>query len=490
MLIQDILKKSKEEDPEAVAIYTTDSYLTYEQLYNESVRLHLQLIQRKIERRKRIGIFFNNSPDFIIVFFAILMSDCIAVPLPYNGNCNEIIRLINICDIDIVLSKNTEEISDHNWIITSRLNQDVVFGDGNSEYEEASTDPNEVAVLLATSGTTSDPKVIQLSHRNIFTNSHAHANAIKLDKRDIFAVTMPLHFSSTLTTQLLSCIISRTTLALFELPLLPKKLIHHLNTIPVTCFACVPTTLKMLVNESQKKNITLSNTIHTIVVSGAALEEEVYKLAQLVFPRAKILQTYGLSEASPRVSIMSRDDISLSCGKAVEGVSIFVVRENGQRCNYNEVGQIVVSGDNIMMGYYKNDEDTKKVIKDGELYTGDLGYLDEQERLFIVGRIKNIINVGGSNVYPEEIEQLLRNHPEISDVIVIGEEDTLLGEIPVAYVRLINNSTKISGIELKQYLSNLLAPYKIPKHFYSVDEIQKTSTGKLIRRSIREKRQL
>ena len=201
------------------------------------------------------------------------------------------------------------------------------------------------------------------------------------------------------------------------------------------------------------------------------------------FNNPGIVQTYGQTEASPRVTALLPDDAIRkigSVGKAIPNVQVQVFDENDKPVQNGEIGQIVVKGPNIMKGYYKKPDITKETLKGGWLHTGDLGKFDDEGYLYIVGRIKNIIISGGLNIYPEEIEEVIINYPEVKEVVVVPEHHDILGEVPIAKIVLIDGA-QIDLKELNKFCAERLSANKIPSKYLICDKLEKTYTGKIKR---------
>lgn len=232
----------------------------------------------------------------------------------------------------------------------------------------------------------------------------------------------------------------------------------------------------------QTTNWSAFDSIEFIVISGAPVPAKLVDHLQTVFPQADIIQTYGLTEASPRVSMMDRGDRFLSCGSPISNVSIRLVDEEENEVEGAAIGEIWVKGPNVMIGYYNNTELTNATIVEGWLKTGDLGYWNESGCLILTGRKKNIIISGGINIYPEEIEEFLYSLKEVEEVMVVGVHDDLLGEVPIAFLKVCGECL-IDMTALTQHCNLHLSSYKVPRQWRIVDEIPKTKTGKLDRAS-------
>lgn len=207
-------------------------------------------------------------------------------------------------------------------------------------------------------------------------------------------------------------------------------------------------------------------------------------LVQL-YPSFKFYVSYGLTECSTRVSLLDHEYLSSkkgSVGKPVEKVLV-KISCNQKECDAYIEGEVLVKGPNVMKGYYKDPQTTKLVLDEGWFHTGDIGYLDSEGYLFLVGRYKNIIIRNGINIYPEEVEQVLMDHSKILDAYVYGKKDPIEGEVPYACV-VLKEQCPIAA--LREYCSKNLASYKVPVNFFVVSQIKKTSTGKTDRSMIYE----
>jgi long-chain acyl-CoA synthetase len=186
----------------------------------------------------------------------------------------------------------------------------------------------------------------------------------------------------------------------------------------------------------------------------------------------RILEGYGLTEASPACSFNRMERVAKpgSIGTALTGIDIKIVNDAGQQLPRNQIGELVVRGDNVMKGYYKDEAATNSVIKDGWLYTGDLGKMDEENYIFITGRKKRMIITSGFNVYPLEVESVLRKHPAVIDVAVAGKEDLMRGELVKAQI-VLKSGCQADEKEFIRYCKLYLSPYKVPREIEFVDAI-------------------
>ena len=177
---------------------------------------------------------------------------------------------------------------------------------------------------------------------------------------------------------------------------------------------------------------------------------------------------------------------SLSAGPALPGIEVKVVNGEGLDCKTGEVGELLVRGDNVMKGYWHQEEETKKVLlSDGWLRTGDLAYLDKDEFVYIVDRIKDLIIVNGENIYPGEVESCIYEFPGVSECAVVGHQDDLRGEAVWAYI-VMKPDEELDENAIRRFMKERIAAYKVPRHFVVIDEMPKNSTGKILKRALRQ----
>jgi len=206
------------------------------------------------------------------------------------------------------------------------------------------------------------------------------------------------------------------------------------------------------------------------------------------FKRAKLLEGYGLSEASPVVCVNTlKKQKAGSVGTAMYEYEIKIVDENMEELPRGGIGDIIVKGDNIMLGYYNRDEATQETIVNGWLLTGDLGYMDDEGFIFIVDRRKDLIISKGINIYPREIEEVVDSFSGIKASAVVGIFDEKSGEIPIIYIELEDDHEDFDESDLKKYMREHLANFKIPKQVHIIDELPKNATGKVLKRVLKDK---
>lgn len=489
MLIKDILAKNK--DNQQIALIFKDKQYSYKNIYDRVISHKKSIDDLKCNN---IGIFIENSDEYVVGYFLISFLDKIIVPMESTSKEEQILSTIRYCELNLIIT-NDNNISYLYNILKNRAEHDIVIyniSDGCSKVisvgkkkeiilEKILGDDTDVAIMLHTSGTTSDPKKVMLTHRNLVTNIRSNIESLSLTKDDRCLIVLPMCFGYCNTSQFLTHFYLGASIVISEGTFMPQRFFFNLEKYKCTNTTCIPSMLYLIV-KSKKRNYILP-AFRYLCFGGGTIGLDVLSDIIDILPNVGIVQTYGQTEASPRITCLLPKDCKRklgSVGKAIPGVSVKVVDEQSKEVLPGVKGEIIVKGENVMKGYYKKPKETAIVIKDGWLHTGDIGMYDEDGFLYIVGRIKNIIISGGLNIYPEEIEEVLRSIPDVVEAVVLPKNHEMLGEIPVAKVVLKDNS-EISQSDILNYCRNKLEVHKVPSEIAIVDKIEKTYNGKVRR---------
>lgn len=485
----------RQKNNKKIAIKHGKNSITYESWHKESYELS-ELINTNVKNDSRnIAIFLPNSIYYSIAYFAILFSDKVIIPIGTQSKGLEIKSILEYCEIDLIISDLQykdfllESLADYNHCISILFIDDgsIEVVNKNKNYITKSGLPqksgteDDVAIMLHTSGTTSNPKRVMLTHNNLINNIESNIASLKLTENDITLISMPMYFGYCNTAQFLTHIYLGASMVILDGMFLPKSFFQIVQNEGITSFTGVPSMLLMLLEYRYAGYYNISS-LRYICFGGGKMPVEKLKELIIKFNTVGFVQTYGQTEASPRITALLPED-SLkkigSVGKPIPNVKVKIIDEAGNNVNANEIGEIVIQGKNVMKGYYKQDKITNEIIVDGWLHTGDLGYIDNDGYLYLTGRKKNMIISGGINIYPEEIEEILMQHPNIRDVCVVSEEHAILGEVPIAKVVLKHNLNSTS--DLREFCSEKLANHKVPIRFEIVNDLSKTYNGKIKR---------
>lgn len=334
------------------------------------------------------------------------------------------------------------------------------------------------AVIIFTSGSTGKPKGVMLSFKNLFASAVNGNGAINYELNDKWLASLPFYHIGGFSIIVRALLFGNSVVIP---PLKIKDLVFSLNNFNPSLISFVSAQIQRLIG----LNYHPSTKIKDVLLGGGFIDEDLCRSAlQKGWPVSRV---YGSSETSSFIAYVGKENLinkTKSSGKALSKNQILILDEKGNKLKVNQSGEIVVKSDAVMKGYLFNQEETKVKLSDGFYYTGDIGYIDEEGYLFVEARRSDLIITGGENVNPIEVEKHLNNIKEISESCVFPFEDTEWGQKISAAV-VINK--KISEEKIKEILKKKIASYKIPKLFFFVDNLPKTSLDKIKRQEIKEK---
>jgi len=341
-----------------------------------------------------------------------------------------------------------------------------------------------LAALLYTSGTSGRPKGVMLTVGNLLANVRQCAEWGDFSRNDIFLGVLP-QFHCFGITVLTLLPLWRGCRAVYTARFEPRKILALLTHHRPNILLAIPSMLNGLLNAKSASPDSFRSI--TYLVSGGE------PLPQALFDGyrerlgATINEGYGLTETSPVVNwCRPQDHKRFSVGQSLPQVEEKIVSSSGQRLDKNQEGEICIKGPNVMKGYYKLPEETRAVFdSEGFFKTGDIGRIDDDGHLFITGRIKEMMVVGGENVFPRSIEEILDGHPEVVCSAVTGMSDPTRGEVPIAFIET-SPGAEVSDQILRAYCRDHLPAYMIPREIHRVAEIPRSATGKILRRDLRD----
>ena len=493
-----------------------DANIPYDELNALSTSLARFLKECGVRRGDRVALVLENSIEYVYSLLAILRIGAIAVPMSDQHTVRS--ALIHLRDFEpaaIILRQKTLEtlwtafdeipsirtvlIADGGFPSESReraksLSFDtsgragrrmvrLADVDKKSFLDEESPGPalSDNAMIIYTSGTTGSPKGVVLTHANIVANAFSIIRYLGLTEADSVMVVLPFFYSygnSLLTTHL----ISGGTLVLENNFLYPNVVLEKMVEHGVTGFAGVPSTFSILLQRSNFRKLRFPR-LRYVTQAGGAMPPRHAEELRAVLPGTGIYIMYGQTEATARLTWLDPRDLTRkygSIGKAIPGVTITLKKENGTEAGPGEVGEIVARGDNIMAGYWNNPVETKKVLRQDGLHTGDIARQDDEGYLYIVGRRSDMIKSGAHRISPTEIEEAILEHPGVGEVAVIGIPDKTLGEAVQACI-VPKGEAKLDVKEILVHCRLCLPAFKVPKRVVFVERLPKTSSGKVKR---------
>jgi long-chain acyl-CoA synthetase len=501
----EMLDSVAEKYSEKVALIFGAKRITYKELVSISKKFSSSLYNLGIREKDKVALWLFNCPEFIYSFFAVLRLGAVVVPVNSMFKREEAKFIIEdskakilICSIDKIEDAQNilTRLNTLSYIISVPspsenrilLNFYHLIKESSEFDKKIEIKEDDLAEIVYTSGTTGRPKGACLTHKNLLSNIRDCAQMIKVNKKDCFICILPLFHSFASTVCMLLPIYRGVRIVIMRAIRPFKRVIRAIFKHRVTIFAGVPSIYAVL---SQTKVSFLKKWLNIILnpvrlyISGAsALPYQVWKEFEKKFKRT-LLQGYGLTEASPVVSLNPlKNKKPQSVGIPLPSIEIKVVDKEGKSLPSEEIGELLVKGPNVMKGYYNAEEETRKVLKDGWLYTGDLAKVDKDGFIYIMGRIKEMINVRGLNVYPKEIEDLLYKYPFVKEAAVVGVRHRHRGEVPVVFI--VREKDSLTEREIINYLRKNLASYKVPLRVFFKEALPKNPTGKILKRELEE----
>lgn len=487
MLVHNLIDQGADEQ---IALFTRKQ-VTYRQLREAVDRYRAFFYQQGVRRGDNVGLLSKNSVEFIYSYMAIASLGAVVVPINFQLVAREIAYIIKDAKIKVFVTMTQLDLQSEldAYAYLGPVNQ-LVIPEFSGQLETADLKPapelgdfagDETCVIIYTSGTTGNPKGAVLSHNNLVSDAKAFTEVITVEADDNVLCVLPMYHCFSWTCAVLGALINGAAITILD-AFNPKEAVATIRDGGVTIVYGVPVMYQLYSAVAGAEDFAK---VKFFVSGGASLPETVSRNFDAKFGKP-ILEGYGLSEASPVVCVNHPDKVKYcSIGAVLPGIIARVVDEEGKQVPPGEIGELVVQGPIVMKGYHNLPEDTAKALRDGWLHTGDMAYCDQDGYFFIVDRIKDMIITSGENVYPREIEELLYAHPAVAEAAVIGIPDKLRGQAGCAYVVMAEGHAFDKKM-LRTYLQKKLAAYKVPREFAQVEVLPKNSTGKIMKRLLRQ----
>jgi long-chain acyl-CoA synthetase len=486
MNIYSWLEIHAKERPAKVCIKTHDRELTYGELSRAARSLGTALKQAGLTKGDKVILVLPNIPEFVISYMAIVGLGATVVPVNPTYTAWELAHILGNSDSKaIILEKGHLETYRE---ILEQCSLDIVITTGEEgdfkqwitgHPKEIGEDlaPDDVAVIIYSSGLTGYPMGAMLTQGNLEHNSDMMRLCMDCNETDTTLTVIPLFHTFSASVNMLSMLRLGGTIYLMN-RLNFKEMDYALKEAGITAICAVPTLFFGLIHHPEVQNVDCSR-VRTLISGGSALPLEIFNAFKEKFQK-DIHQGYGITEASPVCSVnrKHRPIKPESIGQTVPGVEVMVVDDNGKPLKANKTGELLFKGPNIMKGYYKHEKETAEIIRGGWLYTGDLGFIDEDGYITITGYKKEMVITSGFNVYSREVEGVLNALSGVRDSAITGVPDLMRGAIIKAYI--VRENTDISEQEIKQQAHKRLASYKTPRMIVFVEEIPRNAQGQVL----------
>ena len=504
MNIAEVLVNTAKKFSDKPAIIFQDKPLSFSELKDKVFKLANGLLDLGIKKGDKVAIYLPNWPEYILGYLAVWSIGAVVVPLDILFKYNELTSCLSHSEAKLLITRYQEGISlaklkelapsleqiliCHKGKTIPRIEAEGLFSFEDVIAKSPDNFPGidifdkDPSLIMYTSGTEGRPKGILWNYRHLDGAPKAMAYFVNLTDKDVKISALPLSHSGGLV-YIQDSIYFGITLVLME-RFIPLEFLKNIAKYKVTCFHIVPSMYYAILQLKDFEKFDLSS-LRWVVVFGAPSAPDLLRMFHRCCPNAYFLNGWGMSETSPPNTVipLGSDKIE-SIGKPAPWFEIKVFDENDKNLPPYEVGELVIRGWVVMEGYYKDPKATAEVMKDDWLHTGDLTKFDEEGYLYIVGRKKDRIKVGGQLVYAPEVEAAIYKHPKVAEVAVIGIPDKLRGEIPKAII-VPKKGESIGEDEIRYFCRKHLAHFKVPHKVEFRQSLPKTRTGKIQKEALR-----
>ncbi|MBE7635833.1 AMP-binding protein [Sneathiella sp. P13V-1] len=477
----------------------TETVATYREFANKAASLGAGLMQQYgLQKGDRVALIMKNHPEYWISLFAVWHAGLTAVPVNAKLHISEFTYILENSGAKLAIAtpELAKELTEGQDLAPVLSISDANYADLKNAAPIPMVDmaPDDLAWLFYTSGTTGKPKGAMLSHRNLLCAILSYfADVSSHEPGDCIIHAAPQTHGS----------------GLYGLPLIAKGgiqvtplsggfepaetlelIAHHKNC----CFFFAPTMVHRLIGAEEFKSADTSNIKLIVYGGGPMYEADIRKALDAIGP--KFCQIYGQGEAPMTITVLTQHELATggdhpnrserlaSVGVERTDVEVCIRREDGTPCDLDEIGEITVRGDVVMLGYWQNEEATNNTLKDGWLWTGDMGAKDQDGFITLKDRSKDLIISGGTNIYPREIEEVLLTHPDVAEVSVIGRHHADWGEEVIAFV--VPNGDVPSIETLDAHCLEHMARFKRPKEYFIRESLPKNNYGKVLKTELRK----
>ncbi len=496
-----MLEETVKQHGDKTALVYGDHRLSYAELDEASNKIANALMGMGIGKGDRIAMLLPNSPEFVVIYFGIAKIGAIAVPLNIRYKVDELTSLFNSSQPKVLVTENPPLESlvsalpqfkyiEHVIDLSAKyegqfLSYQQIMATSSASGIKVKTEPEDTALIAYTSGPTTRPRGVVLTHQSLVTEAAISGYGFQQTDKDIAILfALPMHHVLGLVAILLTAIYTGSTVVVVP-GLSISGVMETIEREQATIFIGVPYIYALAINMAEKDGI--KNDLSSLRLCGSAgapLSTGIMKRFKRHFG-LDIIDFWGLTEAVCHITCPPLNGLGKfgSVGKVLPGWEIKIVDDNGRELPPNHPGEIIVRGP-IMKGYYDNPEDTAEVIKDGWLYTGDSGKVDEDGYLFFLKRKKELIITKGQNIHPIDIEAVLSRHHKVAEVAVVGIPDEMRGEIVRACISLKKGEIATEE-EIRHFCQKHIANYMLPKQLIFFDSLPKTATGQIHKETLK-----
>ena len=489
---------------EKTAIVSGDCRLSYAELDEASNKVANALIKMGLSKGDHVAMLLTNSPEFVVIYFGVTKIGAVAVPLDTKYKADELTSLFDDSQPRVLVTEGPFlkllvpalpgfKYMEHVIVVDldSRyagrfLSYQEIMATGSAQRVEVGPGPEDIANIAYTSGPTFHPRGVVLSHRHLVTRAAMLGDGLRQTDEDVAILfALPMHHVVGLEAVLLASISRGSTVVMLS-GLSISSLMEIIEREKATIFMGVPFIYVLMVHMAEAEGIKHDlSPLRLCCAGGAPVPVGVMGRFKQLYG-LDITQFWGLTEAAAFVTYQSVDGTGKlgSAGKPLPGYEVRIVDDNGKELPPNQPGEIIIRGP-MLDSYYNNPRATAETIRDDWLYTGDIGKVDGDGELFILGMKKEMIIAKGQNIYPGDIEDVLYAYPKVAEAVVVGIPDELRGEVVRAVVSLRAGEVATEQ-EIKRFCLGHIANYKVPKQVIFLDSLPRTATGEIRKEDLKK----
>ena len=520
MLVLEMLERNVERDPDKEAIAFKGRRISYGEYLENVNRVSANMVKLGVKRGDNVALYIGNCPEYAYCYIAAISLGAAAVPVSTrfgeaeaqfvvsNSNSRFLFSVPGVGGVDFldIVGKILPECPDVSRVVVlgtpedvkrvpGALSGDVLFEEPDAADREAlagaraDVAEDDVAFMVYTSGTTGVPKAAMLTQKNLIAYVNGQVDASFVTADDRLLLDIPVNHVGGGVMAIMSMIYAGGTLVILD-AFIPEEVLQTIQDEKITVMGQVPAQYILLMMHPNFDDYDVSS-IKLAVVASAPSPKELFGQVKEKFG-VYLTNGYGLSEVSgaicfTRVDEDSYERFSTSIGKPNAGIEISILDAEGNKLPIGEEGEICVRGNAVMKGYYKMREETDRVMTvDGYFRSGDIGIMDEDDYVFILGRKKEMYIRGGENVYPPEVEEVLQEHPGVMFAAVLGVPDPVMGEEGKAFIVAMPGAEPPTEDDIKKWCALRLAKFKVPKYVEFREELPLTPLGKVMKKKLYE----